>query len=417
MHLLLMPLGSSGDVHPFLGLGKALRARSHDVTLLTNGHFRGAAERAGLPFVEIGTAEQYAEWIRDPDLWHPRRGFRAVFKPEMLEFNRKAFEEVRARHRPGETVVVAGSLALGARVAREALDIRLASVHLQPTLLRSLANPPMFGPTKALWYTPTWLTRAIVWLVDRAMIDPVIRRAVEPLRRDLRLPPGGRYLHDYVHSPDLVLAMFPAWYGTAPDWPPQVRQIGFPLFDDRAGGELPSAVRDFLAAGSPPVVVTFGTGMVQGERHFAAAAKALRLTGRRGLLLTPCREQVPATLPPGVMHVDYLPFSLILPHALALVHHGGVGTCSQGLAAGIPQVVMPLSHDQPDNADRLTRFGVARTLMPLAFTGPNLAKTLEELLADPRTAPACAEAAAKLRGVDALADTCDAIELVQRRPG
>ena len=114
MHLLLMPLGSSGDVHPFLGLGRVLAGRGHDVTLLTNGHFRPAAERAGLPFVEIGTEEKYQELIRNPDLWHPTRGFRAVFAPEMLQFSRTAFEEIRDRAVPGQTVVVAGSLALGA---------------------------------------------------------------------------------------------------------------------------------------------------------------------------------------------------------------------------------------------------------------------------------------------------------------
>ena len=167
--------------------------------------------------------------------------------------------------------------------------------------------------------------------------------------------------------------------------------------------------RKFLAAGPPPVVVTFGTGMVQGERYFAAAADALRLSRRRGLLLTPCREQVPADLPPGVLHVDYLPFSQILPHALRSSTTAASGRV-QGLAAGVPQVVMLLAHDQPDNIDRLTRLGVARSLWPKRFTGPNLAQVFSELLADPRTAPACADAAAKLRGVDALGAACRFIE-------
>ncbi|MFO0808108.1 MAG: glycosyltransferase [Gemmataceae bacterium] len=413
MHLLLMPLGSSGDVHPFLGLGRALAARGHDVTLLTNGHFRPAAERAGLTFVEIGTEEQYQELIRNPDLWHPMRALRAVFVPEMLEFNRTAFAQIRERTVPGKTVVVAGSLALGARIAREVLDIKLVTVHLQPGIMRSPINPPVFGPRKLPAWFPPWLVRGVYWLGDHTFIDPIVRPAIEPLRHDLGLRPVRRYMNKWWHSPDRILALFPKWFGDGPDWPPQVRHAGFPLYDDRTAQPLPPPVQKFLEAGSPPVVVTFGTGMIQGERYFTAAVDALRLSGRRGLLLTPCREQIPANLPPSVLHVDYLPFSQILPHALALVHHGGVGTCAQGLAAGVPQVVMPLAHDQPDNIDRLARLGVARDLWPKRFTGANLARVLDELLANPQTAPACAEIAAKLRDVDSLTTACLAIEELQ----
>jgi UDP:flavonoid glycosyltransferase YjiC (YdhE family) len=115
-------------------------------------------------------------------------------------------------------------------------------------------------------------------------------------------------------------------------------------------------------------------------------------------------------LPPGVAHFDYVPFSQVLPRAAALVHHGGIGTCAQGLAAGVPQVVMPLAHDQPDNADRLRRLGVSRTLMPKRFGGPALAATLDELLRCERTAKACRDVAERFRGADPLGETCRLIE-------
>jgi UDP:flavonoid glycosyltransferase YjiC (YdhE family) len=150
--------------------------------------------------------------------------------------------------------------------------------------------------------------------------------------------------------------------------------------------------------------------MRQGSAYFAAVAAALARLGRRGLLLTPFREQLPATLPPGVAHFDYVPFSQVLPRAAAFVHHGGIGSCAQGLAAGVPQVVMPMAHDQPDNADRLRRLGVSRTLPPKHFRGPELAAVLDELGRDERTAKACREVAERFRGADALGETCRLIE-------
>ena len=114
-------------------------------------------------------------------------------------------------------------------------------------------------------------------------------------------------------------------------------------------------------------------------------------------------------------HFDYVPFSQVLPRAAALVHHGGIGTCAQGLAAGVPQMVMPLAHDQPDNADRLRRLGVSRTVMPKRFHGPALAATLDDLLRCERTAKACRDVAERFRGADPLGETCRLIEEVAGR--
>ena len=76
------------------------------------------------------------------------------------------------------------------------------------------------------------------------------------------------------------------------------------------------------------------------------------------MFLTQYPEQLPARLPNGVRHFNYIPFSTVLPRAAAFVHHGGIGTTAQALAAGVPQLVVPLAHDQPDNAVRIRHLGV-----------------------------------------------------------
>ena len=109
-------------------------------------------------------------------------------------------------------------------------------------------------------------------------------------------------------------------------------------------------------------------------------------------------------------HAAYIPFSALLPRAAALVHHGGIGTLAQGLAAGRPHLVMPMAFDQFDNAARLVRLGVGRVLRPRRFTGPAVARELAALLDSDVVADRCAAVARRFEGTDPVARTCDLIE-------
>lgn len=142
-HILLMPVGSHGDVHPFVAVGRALQARGHDVTLLTSGYFEELARRAGLPFVGIGTAADFQACLDHPDMWHPTRAFRVIAEFGLLPWMRVAYQLVAERYVPGKTVVATSALGFGARIAQEKLGVPLATIHLQPSLLYSKYAPPI----------------------------------------------------------------------------------------------------------------------------------------------------------------------------------------------------------------------------------------------------------------------------------
>ncbi len=112
-------------------------------------------------------------------------------------------------------------------------------------------------------------------------------------------------------------------------------------------------------------------------------------------------EQLPSALPPEIRHVAYVPFSQVLPRCKALVHHGGIGTVAQGLAAGVPQLVMAMSHDQPDNGYRLTRLGVGAYVYPKAFTAGRVADALARLTSSPEVASGVSRVPSADRGADA----------------
>jgi rhamnosyltransferase subunit B len=409
VRVMLIPIGSTGDVYPLVGLGVALRERGNEVEVIANSYFRPAIERAGLPFVELGTDEDMRRGLEDPDLWDRRKGF-LVLGRTILPLMRPLYEIIARRYVPGETVVVASSLALSARLAQEKLGAPLVTVHLQPTAFRSAYETPALLPWVFSHHRLRlpW-KRFLDWLIDVLLLDPVFAGEINALRGELGLPPVRRALFQWWHSPQRVLGLFPEWFAPPqPDWPPQARLTGFPLYDDQQ--EMPGDGADFLDGGPPPIVFTPGSAMRHAKAFFAESVAACGLLGRRGLLLTRFREQAPDHLPATVRHFDYLPFSRVLPRAAGLVSHGGIGTVAQALAAGVPQLVMPMAFDQFPNAARLESLGVARSLRPKAYRAPAVARALGDLLSSPEVAKQCKAIAARFQGGNPLEVACLAID-------
>ncbi len=414
MDFLLATIGSHGDVHPFVGLGVRLRARGHRVRLVTNGHFAPLVRAAGIDFIELGTSDEYLNLAKNPDMWSLRKAFKTVFGevgrllPELYRIIQENLTD--------ETVVASSSLCLGARVAEDKLGFPHATVHLSPAVLRSVIDPPKLPMLFMPRWMPKVVKRAIWGLGDATIIDPFVAPPVNALRAQLGLPPVKHVLRDWWHAPRLTVGMWPDWFAPPqPDWPAQVRLSGFPLFDERGISPMSSELIAFLGAGEPPVAFTPGSAMFDGARFFGAAVETCARAGVRGILLTRHREHLPRSLPKDVIHVDYAPFSELLPRLAALVHHGGIGTSAQALSSGTPQLVVPFTHDQPDNAARMRRLGVSRTLPAARFTGRRGAAALRELLDAPPTRARCREVARRFNGVDGLEMTCDLLESLAPR--
>jgi len=134
------------------------------------------------------------------------------------------------------------------------------------------------------------------------------------------------------------------------------------------------------------------------------------LLGQRGILLTQHPEQLPDELPTGIQQFAYLPFSKILPRALALVHHGGIGTTAQAIAAGIPQVIRPMAHDQPDTAARVEKLGIGVSLSPQKFNAASLAEKLNALVTSQAVLERCKIYAGRIHPDESLNETCMIIE-------
>ena len=384
MKVLLVTIGSRGDVHPMLALGRALQQRGHEATLLSNPVFRDEAMRAGLGFVPVGSEEDYELTLAHPKLWHPVDGlgvmWRYLLRPALRPTYQALTRLCQPEGAPGtlrqDLLVLASPMAMGARVAQEKWGVRLVTIYTAATMLRSSKDPLTIAQWRVPQWVPPWLRKAVWKLLDSAKLDPLVKPALESLRGELGLPPLGHstglkgarssVFNQWVHSPLGGLTLFPDWFAPTPsDWPANVKRGTFAIYDDvddSSAAILTIADADllrFLDAGAAPVVFMPGSAQQGAESFFQAAIDACQRLGIRGVLLGHLGGLGAHQLPDTVWAGRYQPFAPLLSRAKAIVHHGGAGTCAQALRAGIAQLVWPQAYDQFDNAMRLESLGVA----------------------------------------------------------
>jgi rhamnosyltransferase subunit B len=285
--------------------------------------------------------------------------------------------------RENNTVLVGSTLAWSVRFAQERLGVPAATMHLSPSCILSADAPPRL-PGLARWFAhlPRSWRRAFIDWMERRFLDGVVCDDLNAMRAQIGLPPVTRVFSQWQHSPQRVICAWPEWF-CAPqaDWPKNNVTTGFPLWratasrprddaeqESRHVSGLSAKLEHFLTAGEAPIGFTPGSAMAFGKPFFERALRACERLGKRAVFVTPFAEQLPwsvgDTSPAFIHHEPYVPFDLLLPRLAAFVHHGGIGTTAQTMAAGIPQLITPFAHDQFDNATRVAHLGCGAELAP-----------------------------------------------------
>ena len=418
LHVLIVALGTAGDVFPFIAVGRALRQRGHRVTLLAAQRFEAEVVEAGIAFHALFSKQESEAMLNDPLLWHHTKGFGIAWLAQGAALQRVP-DFVAALPADAPCVLLAhpGAAPAAALARARRPGLRIVTAYLAPSNLRTCHDPLTMGYTPVPRWMPMWLRAALWRLAEAATVDPVVMPTLNRARGALGLAPLKRFWDHMLDTADASVALFPAWYGPAqPDWPQPFVHAGFQLYDPQAEAPLPDALRAFLAVGDAPVVFTPGTGYQHGADYFAAALVAVRTLGRRAIFLTPHRAQVPAQLPDSVLWQAFLPLRALLPHAAALVHHGGIGTLAEALRAGVPQLVVPCAFDQFDNAQRIRALGVGQSLHMRRLRAGTLQAALAGLLEATETRARCGELAARLAGEPSAAAVCALLEEQARQP-
>jgi sterol 3beta-glucosyltransferase len=389
MRIVILTLGTHGDVLPFVALGAGLQRAGDAVTLATAAPFAGLAQAQGLACAPLSL--DYLTLTQSPAAARALRGsplaILRLLHQTVLPALRRLLDEAWAASQGAEAVVYHPKALAGSHVA-ERLGVPGFLGALQPGYAATAAFPSALLPVPNLGGPLNRLSYPLLLRLPLLTVQGVVNTW---RRRRLGLPPRALWADPVLGGrPATILHAFSPQVVPPPaGWPAHVTTTGYWFLDPDPDWQPPPALEQFLAAGPPPVYVGFGS--MPGEdagRTTQTVLEALRRADQRGLLARGWGGLEPATVPPWALLIDEAPHAWLFPRVAAVVHHGGAGTT----AAGVPAVVCPVFGDQPFWGRRLQALGVAPAPIPRrALRVDRLLAGLEQTLE-----PAARERAAAL---------------------
>jgi sterol 3beta-glucosyltransferase len=418
MRILLLSLGTRGDIEPFVALGQRLRLAGHDVAVCASASFEPWVTEHGLAYVYMNNdivdlvnseagrrgLEGYGGVLGVPKrLIEASRRFKAIFRKTLAE----QWEAAQ-----GAEAIIYHPNAVGGYHIAEALGVIGIMADPLPTWVPTSAFPHIVAPDLRLggWYNR--LTHRFLAVVPRLLFGSVVTRWRE---KTLKLPPRSLFASELVRAdgrPVPILLCFSRHVvPPPPDWPESVRVTGYWFLDEGLTWHPPTRLLEFLAAGSPPVFVGFGS-MAGREpaRKARIVLDALAQAGQRGLIVTGWGGlSVPD--PPRDVHVaEFIPYDWVLPQVAAVVHHGGAGTTAAGLRAGKPTIICPFVADQPFWGKRVAALGVGPPpIVQRKLTASKLAMAIRQAVTDAPMQRRAAELAARISAEDGVANAVDCV--------
>jgi rhamnosyltransferase subunit B len=425
LRIVLSNIGTFGDINPLVALALELKRRGHIPVMALPAVYIPKVVPLGIEFHPLRpdidpTNTLLVEMVYDVNKG-TETGLRKFLFPVLRETYADLFDAATKPVRAD--LLLLGELNYAGPLVAEATGIPWASYVLAPFSFFSAYDPPVLPPYPKLARADKIMgmgraMRRLARFATRKWPEPIYE-----LRRELGLPMGANPLFDAKNSPDLVLALFSRVLGVEQkDWPPNVLITGFCFYDADPNSPqkstLPENLERFLSAGEPPVVFTLGSAAVlaAGDFYEQSARAALRAGVRAVLLIGNDPRNRPAQqLPDSICLAEYAPYSALFPRTALIVHQGGVGTTAQCLRAGRPMLIMPYSHDQPDNARRMSRLGVARVVQRSSYKPWRVARLVKAMLADPEFEQRAQSVAQTIASEDGVKTACDALEQLCER--
>lgn len=411
--IVLAPYGSLGDLHPFLALALELRQRGHEITICTLEVYREKIDLLGFEFFPLRPDITPEDRELAREIMDTRKGSEKIVRELMLGNIRPMFEDLMKATEDAD-VLIAGEIVFASHSVAEKRNIKLVTTTLAPLSMFSTYSSNLYPNALFLRYF-NFLGKPFHQLVFKGM-KKVIGSWMDnykDFRREIGLNEG----HDPVvadkFSDFLHLVMFSkAFAKPQPDWHKSSVQTGFCFYDGQKDlGQMPDGLEEFLDVGEPPIVFTLGSAAVMDARDFfEESIESAKMLDRRAVMLYGVFNEPPKGLDEKRVAFDYAPYSKIFPRAACVVHQAGVGTTAQVLRAGVPALIMPFSHDQPDNAARCERLGVARTIDRNSYKAKNAARELRKLLGNLSYKAKAEEIKSIIETENGTQNACDAIE-------
>jgi rhamnosyltransferase subunit B len=417
LRIVLSNIGTFGDINPLIAISLELKRRGHVPVLALPNVYRPKIEPLGLEFHAIRPDIDPKNTKLVEMIYDVKKGTETGLREFLYPVLRETYDDLLdAATKPARAdLMLLGELNYAGPIVADVTGIPWASYVLAPFSFFSAFDPPVLPPYPRLARADKApgmgrAMRRLARFVTRKWPEPVYE-----LRRELELPKGKNPIFEAKHSPHLVLALFSRTLGIEQkDWPENTLITGFCFYDADAGNAaLPAELEKFLEGVEAPVVFTLGSAVVLAAGNFyEQSARAAKKLGIRAVLLVgdDPRNRPESSLPESICVTKYAPYSALFPRVAMVVHQGGVGTTAQCLRAGRPMLIMPYSHDQPDNARRMKRLGIARVIQRANYKPWRVARRVRAMLAAPKYEVNAREAAQQVAREEGVKTACDALE-------
>jgi len=383
-------------------------ARGHSVKLAAPSRFKVLVEGYGIRFAPLaGEPEELSRRLNDAG-----HNFIKMVREMMdhaIEIGADIMRQTGSACRDADLIIHTFSHAVGAHTL--AREMNIPDVHIQ--------GFPMFTPTgdypnvtmpdlqlRMLNYLTHSISNKITWWTSSFGYEQVRRRAGLP-KRKLYFP----FDKDPFRPPTPILcAWSPSILPPSSDWTPNIYVTGYFFFDNTGSYQPPAELQKFLEAGDPPVCVSFGSMVNRdAEKINVIVRKALIKTNNRGIILSGWSDLKNQTSK-DLFYLDAVPHDWLLPRCKMIIHHGGAGTTSAGLRAGIPHVVIPFTADQPFWGRRVYAIGSGpKPILVKRLSVVNLTHAITEA-DDPVIRKRVQVIGQKVRSEDGVGSAVDLIE-------
>ncbi len=338
MKIVLLTLGTRGDVQPFAVLGKRLQQRGHEVTLATARNFASFIESYNLPFVAVNA--DFQEVLNSPEgkkmMSNPfsaRKHLNRLIYPMMEDALSKFYKIARENDR------VLFHVKAMTDCFAEHLPGKLIRTNVVPAIepTREFVNPII-----SFMGLPSFLNRFSYKLSDLGM--KMMSKPINSFRKSVGI--NTKYKKPGLPS---IYGISPSFLGQPKDFPPDSRFTGFWL--DESKQDLDKDVVDFINNGQAPLLITFGSMPFESKIDLAKTLAQLtkelntRLIIVKGWGLNNTEELEKNN---NIKVISSAPYDKLFPHIKAVLHHGGIGTIAACLKAGKPFGTFPVLYPLGD---------------------------------------------------------------------
>ena len=417
MRIVIIAIGSRGDVQPYIALGQGLIKAGHTVRLVTHRDFEVFVKSHGLEFWLMHGNSQEMVGSQEMREVLEKGNFVATWRQMMRDAERAIHEwmEDSLAACQGMDLIIAGGVSVSAGISvAEKLHLPLLQAFVFPvtptrafpSILLQQTLPKLGG---AFNFLSSKLILQLGWLGARSLLNRTRKKILD-------LPP-----YSFAEPSQASRSKgFPMLFGFSPsvipkptDWRAEDHVTGYWFLDPPADWTPPPDLLNFLQTGSPPVYIGFGS---MGSRKPAETTdlvlQALAQTGQRAILLSGWGGMQKTDLPASVCMVDSIPHAWLLPRVAAVVHHGGAGTTAAGLRAGVPSIVIPFTTEQAFWGRRVHDLGVGPAPIPRSkLTVDRLAQAIQAAVTNTAMRQRAAELGSKIRAEDGVAN---AVAIIQR---